>query len=85
MRVTTTGQGWTADVTVRDRPETRHRVRVSRAELERYGHEGEDAASLVRRSFAFLLAREPNTSILPQFDLGVIERYFPEYPKVIRR
>jgi len=35
----------------------------------------------VRRSFAFLLAREPNTSILREFSLGTIEQYFPEYAR----
>ena len=39
---------------------------------------------LVRRSFDFLLEREPNTSILRQFELPVIARYFPEYERVIR-
>jgi len=38
---------------------------------------------LVSRSFDFLLAREPNTSILRSFDLAVISRYFPEYERVI--
>jgi len=39
---------------------------------------------LVRRSFEFLLEREPNTSILRQFDLPAIARYFPEYEATIR-
>ena len=30
-------------------------------------------------SFKFLLDREPNTSILSQFDIIVISQYFPEY------
>jgi hypothetical protein len=38
----------------------------------------------VKRSFEFLLEREPNTSILPEFDLSVIQRYFPEYERTIR-
>ena len=38
---------------------------------------------LVRRSFDFLLEREPNTSILRRFDLSVIARYFPEYERTI--
>jgi len=38
---------------------------------------------LVEKSFEFLLAREPNTSILRSFDLPVIGRYFPEYKRVI--
>jgi hypothetical protein len=43
-----------------------------------------DNATLVKASFEFLLAREPNTSILRSFDLGVIARYFPEYEKTIK-
>ena len=77
------GDGHVADVTIHDRVTTNHVVRVSRAERERYG--GGDVADLVRRSFEFLLAREANTSILPEFDLSTIERYFPEYAREIRR
>ena len=77
------GDGHVAQVTVNDRETTTHRVRVSRAERERYGTE--DVAELVKRSFEFLLAREPNTSILREFDLSTIERYFPEYARDVRR
>jgi hypothetical protein len=77
------GDGHVAEVTVSDGRTTTHRVRVSSAERERYG-EG-DVADLVKRSFEFLLAREPNTSILREFDLSAIERYFPEYAREIRR
>lgn len=42
-------------------------------------------AELVRESFVFLLEREPATSILRDFSLEVIGRYFPEYPSAIRR
>ncbi|HTD63387.1 MAG TPA: hypothetical protein VK732_01480 [Verrucomicrobiae bacterium] len=76
------GDGHVAEVTVRDRATTTHLVRVSRAERERYGGE---VADLVKRSFEFLLAREANTSILREFDLSTIERYFPEYAREIRR
>lgn len=75
--------GWLARVTVTDRTRTTHVVRVSRAELERYG--GGDVDELVRRSFEFLLDREPNTSILRDFDLGTIERYFLEYAAEMKR
>ena len=34
---------------------------------------------LVERSFEFLLAREPASSILSEFDLKQINTYFPEY------
>lgn len=74
--------GWVALVTVTAPTRTSHTVRVSRAELERYG--GGDVKALLRRSFEFLLDRESNTSILREFDLGAIERYFPEYAVTIR-
>lgn len=77
------GDGHLAEVTVKGRETTTHRVRVSRAERERYG--GGDVAELMKRSFEFLLAHEPNTSILREFDLSAIERYFPEYAREIRR
>ena len=38
---------------------------------------------LVRASFEFLLEREPATSILREFSLDVISRYFPGYPAEI--
>lgn len=82
MRVRPSGDGWIAEVDVRDRSRTRHVVRVSKPELERYG--GGDVESLVRRSFEFLLDREPNTSILREFSLSTIESYFPEYAAAIR-
>jgi hypothetical protein len=76
-------KGWLMHVTVSDRAHTSHVVRVSRAEHERYG--AGDVVELVRRSFDFLLDREPNTSILREFDLGTIERYFPEYAAAMTR
>ncbi len=82
--VSPAAQGWQCSVEVIEGgTRSRHRVAVSRDELARYGRPGEDAASLARRSMAFLLEREPADSILGSFDLSVIERYFPEYPAVI--
>jgi hypothetical protein len=43
-----------------------------------------DAQALVQQSFAFLLEREPVGSILPRFDLTLIERYFPEWREEMR-
>jgi hypothetical protein len=39
---------------------------------------------LVRKSFQFLLQREPKESILASFNLRVIKRYFPEYEDEMR-
>ena len=83
VTVRESAEGHVAEVTVQGPPVTTHRVRVSRAERERYG--GEDVEALVKRSFEFLLAREANTSILREFDLSTIERYFPEYAREIQR
>jgi hypothetical protein len=73
------GDSWDCTVTVRDGTETHHRVRVSRADLARLAPEASDPVDLVEASFAFLLERESKESILREFDLGVIGRYFPEY------
>ena len=37
--------------------------------------------ALLKMSFEFLLQREPNTSILANFNLEVISQYFPDYAK----
>lgn len=83
LKVRSTDAGWTADVTVLSTPATRHTVRLSRAEYERYGRG--DVEDLVRRTFAFLLAREPGSSILPDFTLSTVEHYFPEFAREFRR
>lgn len=62
---------------------THHTVTVTTDELERWGRGGQ-VEDLVRRSFDFLLEREPASSILPRFDLAVIQRYFPEYDGEMR-
>jgi hypothetical protein len=77
--------GWMCCVTLSDDGgRSEHRVTVSRDDLERYAPGATDPAALVRRSFEFLLDREPRGSILHDFDLPVIERYFRDYPEAIR-
>lgn len=44
----------------------------------------ESVESLVKRSFEFLLDREPKEAILKQFNLKDIEKYFPEFKKEIK-
>lgn len=61
---------------------TEHLVSVLPEDLARYG--AEDVGDLVRRSFEFLLEREPASSILREFRINEIERYFPEFATVIR-
>ncbi|MCB5191689.1 hypothetical protein LG198_13200 [Methylobacillus arboreus] len=62
---------------------TSHRVTVAPEYVDKLSQGRFDSEELVRRSFEFLLEREPNTSILRSFDLSVISRYFPEYERKI--
>ena len=64
---------------------TSHTVDVPHGLAEELGWGEADEAALVRESFAFLLEREPASSILRHFSLDVIGRYFPDYPSEIRR
>jgi hypothetical protein len=78
--------GWTCRVTVTERgSSTTHEVMVSPTVLARLAPGAAHPEDLVRRSFAFLLAREPKESILDRFDLPLIGRYFPEYERAIRQ
>lgn len=67
------------EVTVNDRGLTRHTVSLDVNFYKKLTNGSVPPAELVRRSFEFLLEREPNTSILSSFDLSVIGRFFPEY------
>ena len=40
---------------------------------------------LLEKSFAFLLDREPNTSILTNFEIQIISHYFTDYTNCVRR
>jgi len=62
-----------------------HRVTLSREDYLRITEEKITAEELVRRSFEFLLEREPKESILARFELPVIGRYFPEYEREMKR
>jgi hypothetical protein len=80
----TATDGWLCQVTVKDHgSESRHSVTFSRAEFQRLASSGETPDSVVRRSFEFLLAREPKESVLKSFALTDIGRYFPEYEREI--
>ena len=84
MQAVPQGDGWVCEVDVDDDgSKTHHVVTVTSEDLERWGSgPGRDAVEdLVKRSFDFLLEREPATSILRTFDLAVIRSYFPEYDR----
>jgi hypothetical protein len=64
---------------------TTHQVTVPPDLVDDLGLQGVPPDAVVRESFAFLLEREPNTSILPAFSLDEITRYFPDYREELLR
>jgi hypothetical protein len=79
VRCTMDGDGYRCAVDVSDaKGSSHHVVRVSPDDFQRWAR-GRSAEELVRDSFAFLLERESKESILKEFDLAMIKRYFREY------
>ena len=58
---------------------TEHRVTLTDAYWEQIWSSSLPKKEIISLSFAFLLEREPNSSIMRTFDLPVIQRYFGEY------
>ena len=72
-------------VSIEERGKTsRYTVTATPEDVARYAPDGTTPERLIHASFEFLIEREPASSILSSFALPVIERYFPEYPRVIR-
>ena len=79
VRCSIVAEGHRCDVDVSDgRSTSRHVVHVTHKDVERWGR-GRPVEALVHDSFEFLLEREAKESILKQFDLSVIVRYFPDF------
>jgi hypothetical protein len=64
---------------------TGHKVRLNQSFLDDLLLSGVDEELIVRETFDFLLEREPATSILPEFSLEDVSRYFPEFPEELQR
>jgi len=62
-----------------------HRVTLPHSYYQKLTSGRTSPEELIRLSFAFLLGRESKESILSSFELSVIQRYFPEYEKTIRK
>lgn len=73
------------DVTVQSGSTTNHLVTLPVDYYTKLTAGNVTPEELIRKSFEFLLEREPNTSILRTFELSVIGLYFPEYEKEIAR
>ena len=67
-------------VTIReDGSATHHEVTVSSTAFCRHGADAPE--QVVDAAFRFLLDREAKESILAQFDLSTIARYFPDFER----
>lgn len=73
----------TFEVTIAGCVSTMHTVTASADYVKKLTSGRVSAVQLVEKSFDFLLEREPNTSILKNFELSLIQQYFPEYEATI--
>jgi len=64
---------------------TGHKVRLPPAFLDDLLLTEVDEEQIVRETFDFLLEREPATSILAEFSLDDVSRYFPEFAEELQR
>ena len=67
------------EITVKADQLTKHVVTVTDQMLLNLTNNKISKEELLNFSFNFLLEREQNTSILSNFDIIVISKYFPEY------
>jgi hypothetical protein len=72
-------------VSIHHNTPTKHIVKVTPEYAQKLTGGKFSTEQLLEKSFEFLLAREPNTSILRSFELSVISHYFPEYEREIGR
>ncbi|MCH7641566.1 hypothetical protein IID22_05225 [Patescibacteria group bacterium] len=69
---------------VDEKGSTSHRVTMDRDFVTRIGANYEPE-KVVKKSFEFLLAREPKEKILEEFDITIISHYFPDYITKLER
>ena len=63
---------------------TSHTVTMTESYFDNLTHSKISQIKLIELSFMFLLEREPSSSILTEFDLEDILRYYPEFDRYIR-
>lgn len=86
VRRTGDGDPLQFEVVVREgRGETRHHVTMTKETCHRLAADKHTPERCIEAAFRFLLDREPKESILRQFDVTVIARYFPEFERELPR
>ena len=73
------------EVVVEGETETTHRVHMSQDYYRQLCGATVTHEYVLVQAFRFLLEREPNTAILPEFDLPEIARYFPEFEEELKQ
>ncbi|MGI8562001.1 MAG: hypothetical protein ACR2MZ_00335 [Candidatus Dormibacter sp.] len=77
-----TAAGWDCAVAISEGENvSRHNVRVSKEDLQRWGRPGDAPEHLVRQAFDFLLKHERADQIKLSFELAEINQYFPEFER----
>ena len=66
-----------------DSSKTGHQVTLSDEYYQRLTGGLRSREDFIKASFEFLLEREERGAILANFDISQIQKYFPEYEKVI--
>jgi len=72
------------EVVVEGESPTTHRVHMSQAYYRELCGATVTHEYVLIQAFRFLLEREPNTSILHEFDITDINHYFPEFEAVVK-
>jgi hypothetical protein len=85
IRVEPRGPGHFQVTVAEGASQTIHTVSLSAGYYEKLTERQVSEEVLIERSFEFLLERETKESILREFDLPLIGRYFPDYEKEISR
>ena len=71
------------EVKVSSKTSTLHKVNLNDNIYKKMTNKRISKLKLIELSFEFLLKREPNTSIMPAFELSIINNYFPEFENEI--
>ena len=71
-------------VEVHDKVKTSHSVVIHDKVYQQLTNGEISKYELLEKSFEFLLDREPNTSILTNFEIQIISHYFSDYANYVR-
>ena len=71
-------------VEVSDNVKSSHNVVITDKAYQELTNSMISKYELLEKSFAFLLDKEPNTSILTNFEIQIISHYFSDYTNCVR-